>query len=71
MDTKCSAPVTFTPPAPVFPRAPGEPDRTGKTASPAQIDANLRNARKSTGPKTPEGRTPSKMNALKHGILSR
>src|SRR6185503_15855280 len=71
IDTTLSAPDTITPPAPVFPRVPGEPDRTGKTASPAQIDANRRNARKSTGPQTPEGRAASKMNALKHGILSR
>ena len=39
--------------------------------SPKQIAANQANARKSTGPKTPEGRAVSKMNALKHGILSR
>src|ERR1041384_7667792 len=49
----------------------GEPERTTKTASPVQIDANRRNARQSTGPKTPAGRAASKMNALKHGILSR
>ena len=36
-----------------------------------QIEANRRNAGKSTGPKTPEGRAVSKMNALKHGILSK
>jgi len=36
-----------------------------------QITANQANARKSTGPKTPEGRAVAKMNALKHGILSR
>ncbi len=39
--------------------------------SPAQIAANRANAQKSTGPKTPAGRDASKMNALKHGILSR
>jgi hypothetical protein len=42
-----------------------------KTMSPAQLAANRRNAQKSTGPKTPEGRAVSKMNALKHGILSK
>lgn len=36
-----------------------------------QIVANQANARKSTGPKSPKGRAVSKMNALKHGILSR
>lgn len=39
--------------------------------SPKQIEANRRNAQKSTGPKTPNGRAVSKRNALKHGILSR
>jgi hypothetical protein len=42
-----------------------------KTMSLKQIAANRLNARKSTGPKTPEGRAVSKMNALKHGILSK
>ena len=41
-----------------------------KTMSLKQIAANRRNAQKSTGPKTPNGRAVSKMNALKHGILS-
>jgi len=36
-----------------------------------QLAANRRNAQKSTGPQTPEGRTVSKMNAMKHGILSK
>jgi len=39
------------------------------TASEKQIEANRRNAQKCTGPKTPEGRAASKMNALKHGIF--
>ena len=39
--------------------------------SPEKIAANRANAQKSTGPKTPAGRQASKMNALKHGILSR
>ena len=42
-----------------------------KTMSLKQLAANGRNAQKSTGPKTPEGRAVSKMNALKHGILSK
>ena len=39
-------------------------------ASPAQIAANQLNSRKSTGPRTPEGRANSSMNALKHGNRS-
>ncbi len=42
-----------------------------KKMTPEQLDANRRNAEKSTGAKTPEGRAVSKMNALKHGILSK
>jgi hypothetical protein len=38
--------------------------------SPKQIEANRRNAQKSTGPKTPTGQAISKMNALKHGVLA-
>lgn len=42
-----------------------------ENTSSKHLDANRRNAQKSTGPKTPEGRAVSKMNALKHGILSK
>jgi len=42
-----------------------------KRMSLKQIAANRANARKSTGPRTPEGRAVSKMNAVKHGILSK
>jgi hypothetical protein len=42
-----------------------------KTMSLKQLDANRRNAQKSTGPKTPQGLAVSKMNAFKHGILSK
>jgi hypothetical protein len=40
------------------------------TTSPERLAANRANAQKSTGPKTPEGRAASRMNALKHGLLS-
>src|SRR5215216_3086576 len=40
------------------------------TISPERLAANRANAQKSTGPKTPEGRAASRMNALKHGLLS-
>ena len=39
-------------------------------ATPAQIIANRRNAQKSTGPKTPEGREAVRLNGLKHGLAS-
>src|SRR5258707_8170864 len=39
-------------------------------ASPAQMEANRKNAQKSTGPKTPEGRAAVRLNGLKHGLNS-
>jgi len=36
-----------------------------------QLVANRRNARHSTGPRTPEGKERAKFNALKHGLLAR
>jgi len=39
-------------------------------ASQAQIDANRRNAQRSTGPKTAEGKAAVSRNALKHGLRS-
>ena len=35
-----------------------------------QIEANRRNSRGSTGPKTRTGKEESKMNAMKHGLLA-
>ena len=37
-------------------------------ATPAQITANRANAQKSTGPRSVEGKSASRFNALKHGI---
>jgi hypothetical protein len=36
-----------------------------------KAEANRQNALKSTGPKTPEGKAAVRLNALKHGLLSR
>jgi len=36
-----------------------------------QLEANRRNANKSTGPKTPQGKAVVRLNARTHGLLSR
>ena len=41
-----------------------------KPLSPAKLAANRRNGQKSKGPKTEEGKSRSRWNALKHGVLS-
>jgi len=40
-------------------------------ATQAQIIANRRNAQKSTGPRTPQGKAAISQNAVKHGLLAR
>ena len=36
-----------------------------------QIEANRRNALRSTGPKTPEGKAAVRLNSLRHGLWSK
>ncbi len=36
-----------------------------------KAEANRQNALKSSGPKTPEGKEAVRLNALKHGLLSK
>ena len=40
-------------------------------ASKRQLEANRSNARRSTGPQTPSGKSRSRMNALKHGLSAK
>ena len=44
---------------------------TAPPISPKQRAANQRNAQKSTGPRTEDGKTRSSLNALRHGIYGR
>jgi hypothetical protein len=45
--------------------------RKPMVVTPERLEANRRNAQKSTGPKTVNGKVASKLNALKHGLLAK
>ncbi len=47
------------------------PLRKSPQRSPAMLAANRANARKSTGPRTPEGKSRVALNALRHGFYAR
>jgi hypothetical protein len=44
--------------------------RKSPTLTPARLEANRRNARKSTGPRTARGKAQSRMNSLRSGSYS-
>ena len=54
---------------------PAEADPVGRASpagsSPAKVRANRANARKSTGPRTPEGKQRASLNATRHGLLAK
>jgi hypothetical protein len=47
----------------------GAQTRPTRTTSPRKLEANRRNAQRSTGPKTPEGKAKSSQNSVTHGIF--
>src|SRR3954454_23462974 len=46
-------------------------DKAAPAISGRKLAANRENAKKSTGPRTPEGKANSRFNALQHGVLAR
>src|SRR5436305_14709064 len=57
------------PPNPADEKKPATPTtKPTSQLSQARLDANRRNAQKSTGPRTAEGKSVCRQNALKHGL---
>jgi hypothetical protein len=50
---------------------PGSPQKGCNMASKEQIEANRANSKRSTGPRTPIGKSRSSLNAVKHGLSAR
>ena len=48
----------------------GGPDKIRREVSPRKMVANRKNALRSTGPRTPEGKRTVRRNAVRHGVLS-
>src|SRR5215471_1503205 len=68
--TQPSSPQSLTHSRPPSSPSPPATLPTRDMPSLKQIDANRRNAQKSTGPRTPEGKAAVRLNALKHGIFA-
>ena len=58
-------------PAKMTPQREGQDSMTGRETSLKQIEANRRNAVKSTGPGSAQGKAVVGRNARKHGVLAR
>ena len=56
--------------SPQYINCPSSIDKDHPMTSIAQVKANQKNAKKSTGPKTPSGKAKSSKNALTHGIYA-
>jgi hypothetical protein len=52
------------------PASPADTPPRGYRVSPKNVAANRQNAAHSTGPRSPEGKARSRLNALKHGLLA-
>jgi hypothetical protein len=71
---KINRPPSFQSLPAIIPKSPhalrSPSSRRTPMASQSKFDANRRNAQKSTGPKTPEGKTNSHRDGLQHGLIA-